>query len=171
MKNINLHNTECVNMNMLWEINCWITNAKVAAQPPNVTFKGLISSICGEPGTWCLERSAHSTSLKMMVKWKGFRMKGTSCGHKISSTKQVTKYAWPSNNREDDTSCTWLVLLQPCTNHSWSIARWLTRRWGLYDKHCPNLLGGDCTEPVSPMWLLVEAPSALGPELAYAYCA
>ena len=35
------------------------------------------------------------------------------------------------------------LVLGPCTTLSWSIALWLTRRWGLYDGPCPNLLRGD----------------------------
>ena len=36
-----------------------------------------------------------------------------------------------------------LPLLQPCTYHSLSVALWLTRRLGLYDGPCLNLLRGD----------------------------
>ena len=36
-----------------------------------------------------------------------------------------------------------LALLQPCTDLPWSVALWLTRRLGLYDVSCQNLLRGD----------------------------
>ena len=60
-----------------------------------------------------------------------------------------------------------LALLQPCTNLSYSIALWLKRWWRLYDGPCPNLLWGDRVLIFVPLWLLVGAPSAIIPELAF----
>ena len=47
-----------------------------------------------------------------------------------------------------------------------SIAFWLTRRLGLYDGPCPNLLRGVKVPIFAPLWLLVGTPSAIRPELA-----
>ena len=61
-----------------------------------------------------------------------------------------------------------LVLLQPCTDLSWSVALWLIRRrdhmTGLVQSKPPQRRQG--LDPRS-LWLLVRTPSALGPELAY----
>ena len=40
-----------------------------------------------------------------------------------------------TENKFHDRNFTW--------NDTWIIALWLTRRWGLYDGTCPNLLRGD----------------------------
>ena len=46
---------------------------------------------------------------------------------------------WPSDHREDDVSCVWLI---NSIVHIF-LALWLTRRWGHYDRTCPNLPSGD----------------------------
>ena len=62
-----------------------------------------------------------------------------------------------------------LALLQPCTDHSLSVALWLERRLGLYHGPCLNVYTSSKRQGPDPslLWLLVGTPSAFGPELAY----
>ena len=62
----------------------------------------------------------------------------------------------------------YLAPLQLCTYSSLSIALWLTRRWGLHDRPCPNSRRDD---KLFPFWLLVGTPTALRPTLVYENCA
>ena len=57
-------------------------------------------------------------------------------------------------------------LLLPGTDHSSSVALWLTRRLGLYDEPCLNVFRGDRVL----IQLFVGTSSAFGAELAYILC-
>ena len=59
------------------------------------------------------------------------------------------------------------IVFRLCTDHSSSVALWLTRRFGLNDGPCLNLLRSDRVLIPFALWLLVGTPSAFGPEFAY----
>ena len=69
------------------------------------------------------------------------------------------------SSRGLEVSC--VALLQPCTDHSLTVALWLTRRlgtiWRALSKPPQRQQGPD----PRPLRLLVGTPSAFGPELAY----
>ena len=50
-----------------------------------------------------------------------------------------------------------LALVQLCTDHSFTVALWLTRQLGLYEGPCPNLLRGD--KVLIPVPLMVSRDS------------
>ena len=56
-----------------------------------------------------------------------------------------------------------LALLQPCPDHSVSVALWLTRRLGLlvYDGPCLNLVRGDVSRDSFSLWIWVRVQTAL----------
>ena len=54
-----------------------------------------------------------------------------------------------------------LALLQSCTDYSLSVALWITRRFGLYDGPCLNLLRGDRVLIPVPSDCKSGTPSAL----------
>ena len=85
----------------------------------------------------------------------------------ILSSSKIVQRLWRHYNPViiERTKGLCFALLQPCTDLSWSIALWLTRRWRLYDGPCPNLLRR-LGPNLCPLWLLVGTPSAIRPELA-----
>ena len=60
-----------------------------------------------------------------------------------------------------------LALLQPCIDHSLSVALWLTRRHGLYVWPCLNPSQRRQVPDPHTLWLLVGTHLAFEPELAY----
>ena len=76
--------------------------------------------------------------------YKLSRVKGEA--NLISSASEIVKHL---RRRHYDpaiierTICLMLGPLQPCTDHSLSVAIWLRRRLGLYDGPCLNLFRGD----------------------------
>ena len=76
-----------------------------------------------------------------------------------------TSTVWPSDHQKDDRSCAWPFY--SLVHNALSVAVWLTRRSGLYDGPCLNLLRRDRVLIPVHYWLLVRTSSAFGPELAY----